>query len=41
MTTLTIERKPSSNPLSRREREAILANPGFGRAFTDHMVRIG
>jgi branched-chain amino acid aminotransferase len=36
----TIELKPSSNPLSDAEREAILANPGFGRRFTDHMVTI-
>ncbi|MFE7774681.1 branched-chain amino acid aminotransferase [Streptomyces sp. NPDC057445] len=40
MTTTTIELKPSSNPLSAAEREAILANPGFGRHFTDHMVTI-
>ncbi|MCB5182108.1 branched-chain amino acid aminotransferase [Streptomyces antimicrobicus] len=40
MTTPTIELKPSSNPLSAAEREAILANPGFGRHFTDHMVTI-
>ncbi|MFJ6633145.1 branched-chain amino acid aminotransferase [Streptomyces sp. NPDC091376] len=40
MTTTTIELKPSSNPLSDAEREAILANPGFGRHFTDHMVTI-
>ncbi|MEU9981175.1 branched-chain amino acid aminotransferase [Streptomyces sp. NPDC050856] len=40
MTTPTIELKPSSNPLSDAEREAILANPGFGRHFTDHMVTI-
>ncbi|MGA5165516.1 MULTISPECIES: branched-chain amino acid aminotransferase [Streptomyces] len=39
-TTPTIELKPSSNPLSDAEREAILANPGFGRHFTDHMVTI-
>ena len=38
MTTPTIELKPSSTPLSDAEREAILANPGFGRYFTDHMV---
>ncbi|GAA3931061.1 branched-chain amino acid aminotransferase [Streptomyces gulbargensis] len=36
----TIELKPSSSPLSDAEREAILANPGFGRHFTDHMVTI-
>ncbi|MET7787134.1 branched-chain amino acid aminotransferase [Streptomyces sp900116325] len=40
MTTPTIELKPSSTPLSGAEREAILANPGFGRYFTDHMVII-
>ncbi|MFC9339490.1 branched-chain amino acid aminotransferase [Streptomyces sp. NPDC057020] len=40
MTTPTIELKPSSSPLSAAEREAILANPGFGRHFTDHMVTI-
>lgn len=33
-----IERNP--NPLSDAEREKILANPGFGKYFTDHMVRI-
>ncbi|MEU5342345.1 branched-chain amino acid aminotransferase [Streptomyces sp. NPDC020766] len=40
MTTPTIELKPSASPLSGAEREAILANPGFGRHFTDHMVTI-
>ncbi|MER5464309.1 branched-chain amino acid aminotransferase [Streptomyces sp. NPDC002668] len=40
MTTPTIELKPSSYSLSDAEREAILANPGFGRHFTDHMVTI-
>ncbi|NUK50217.1 branched-chain amino acid aminotransferase [Streptomyces lunaelactis] len=40
MTTPTIELKPSSHPLSGAEREAILASPGFGRHFTDHMVTI-
>ena len=40
MTTPTIELKPSATPLSDAEREAILANPGFGRHFTDHMVTI-
>src|SRR5689334_21482572 len=34
----TIRRNP--NPRSDAERAAILANPGFGRYFTDHMVRI-
>jgi len=40
MTTPTIELKPSSHPLSDAEREAAMANPGFGRHFTDHMVTI-
>ncbi|MET7852582.1 branched-chain amino acid aminotransferase [Streptomyces avermitilis] len=40
MTTPTIELKPSASPLSDAEREAILASPGFGRHFTDHMVTI-
>ncbi|MGW2259631.1 branched-chain amino acid aminotransferase [Streptomyces sp. NPDC001780] len=35
-----IELKPSAHPLSAAEREAILADPGFGRHFTDHMVTI-
>jgi branched-chain amino acid aminotransferase len=30
----------SSAPRTAEERAAILANPGFGRFFTDHMVRI-
>jgi branched-chain amino acid aminotransferase len=37
---IQIELKPSSNPLPAAEREARLANPGFGRFFTDHMVTI-
>ncbi|MCM3807625.1 branched-chain amino acid aminotransferase [Streptomyces sp. DR7-3] len=40
MTTPTIELKPSSHPLPAVEREKILASPGFGRHFTDHMVTI-
>jgi branched-chain amino acid aminotransferase len=40
MTTPSIELKPSSHPLPDAERETILANPGFGRHFTDHMVTI-
>ncbi|MFI1963660.1 branched-chain amino acid aminotransferase [Streptomyces pathocidini] len=38
--TTAIELKPSSHPLSAAERAAILANPGFGRHFTDNMVTI-
>ena len=33
-----IELKPSQNPLPASQREEILANPGFGKYFTDHMV---
>ncbi|MEU1342096.1 branched-chain amino acid aminotransferase [Streptomyces sp. NPDC090075] len=40
MTTPTIELKPSAHPTAAAEREAILASPGFGRHFTDHMVTI-
>ena len=36
--SITVQR--STHPRPAAEREAILANPGFGRAFTDHMVRI-
>ncbi|MET9804893.1 branched-chain amino acid aminotransferase [Streptomyces sp. NPDC006368] len=38
--TIPLELKPSSQPLSDARREAILADPGFGRHFTDHMVTI-
>jgi branched-chain amino acid aminotransferase len=31
---------PNENPRSVEEREATLANPGFGKHFTDHMVDI-
>ncbi|TQF03350.1 branched-chain amino acid aminotransferase [Kitasatospora acidiphila] len=37
---ITFELKPSAHPLPAAEREARLANPGFGRIFTDHMVTI-
>ncbi len=33
-----IELKPSQNPLPKAQRDEILANPGFGKYFTDHMV---
>jgi branched-chain amino acid aminotransferase len=32
--------RPSRKPVSAMERSALLANPGFGRVFTDHMVTI-
>lgn len=31
---------PTANPTSEQARESILANPGFGRYHTDHMVSI-
>jgi branched-chain amino acid aminotransferase len=31
---------PTANPTSDDARRAILADPGFGRYFTDHMVSI-
>lgn len=37
---LTIELKPSGTPLAADERSALVADPGFGRVFTDHMVTI-
>lgn len=36
----TIELKPTSEPLAAAQRAAILADPGFGRYFTDHMVTV-
>jgi branched-chain amino acid aminotransferase len=38
MTSIAL--KPTSSPLAAAEREAILADPGFGRHFTDHMVTV-
>ncbi|MDB1088392.1 branched-chain amino acid aminotransferase [Streptomyces sp. ACA25] len=42
MTTprITFDLKPSTRPLADAEREAVLAAPGFGRRFTDHMITI-
>lgn len=37
---MAIALKPTGQPLPDAQREAILANPGFGRHFTDHMVTI-
>ncbi|MEV5509426.1 branched-chain amino acid aminotransferase [Streptomyces orinoci] len=39
-TPLTIELKPTSQPLPEAARREVLADPGFGRHFTDHMVTI-
>src|SRR3954453_268589 len=38
--TLDFEIRPNPAPVSAAERSAMLANPGFGRIFTDHMVTI-
>ncbi|MCE7083224.1 branched-chain amino acid aminotransferase [Streptomyces sp. ST2-7A] len=42
MTTprIAFDLKPTGQPLPEEERAAVLANPGFGRRFTDHMVTI-
>ncbi|MEW2218323.1 branched-chain amino acid aminotransferase [Streptomyces sp. NPDC006990] len=42
MTTprIAFDLEPTAEPLGAAEREAVLANPGFGRYFTDHMVTI-
>jgi branched-chain amino acid aminotransferase len=37
---LDFEIRPNPAPVSDAERAALLANPGFGRIFTDHMVTI-
>lgn len=36
----TIELKPTTEPLPAAQRTAVLADPGFGRHFTDHMVSV-
>jgi branched-chain amino acid aminotransferase len=36
----TFQVTPNPSPRSTEERSGILADPGFGRHFTDHMVRI-
>ena len=38
--TLTFSREPSAKPTAPDARAALLANPGFGKVFTDHMVTI-
>src|SRR6476661_10368917 len=38
--SLEFEIRPNPVPVSAAERSALLANPGFGRVFTDHMVTI-
>lgn len=36
--SLSFDLHPSPKPRSERERQAVLANPGFGSNFTDHMA---
>ncbi|MGH3646161.1 MAG: branched-chain amino acid aminotransferase [Micromonosporaceae bacterium] len=38
--SLTFETHLNPNPVSEVERTGLLANPGFGRIFTDHMVSV-
>jgi branched-chain amino acid aminotransferase len=38
--TLEFEVRPNPAPVSAQERAALMANPGFGRVFTDHMVTV-
>jgi branched-chain amino acid aminotransferase len=38
--SLDFEIRPNPAPVADAERDAMLANPGFGRIFTDHMVTI-
>nr|WP_120492295.1 branched-chain amino acid aminotransferase [Corynebacterium lactis] len=40
MSSLEFAIERNQNPRTKAEREEILANPGFGKHFTDHMVRI-
>ena len=39
-TDLTFDIRPSSQPVAAAERDRLLADPGFGKVFTDHMVTI-
>jgi branched-chain amino acid aminotransferase len=38
--SLTFEIEPAATPSAEKERVAKLANPGFGRVFTDHMALV-
>jgi branched-chain amino acid aminotransferase len=38
--SLEFEIRPNPAPVSAAERASLLANPGFGRVFTDHMVTV-
>src|SRR4051812_37201713 len=37
---LEFEIRPNPAPVGAAERAALLANPGFGRIFTDHMATV-
>ncbi|MFY1695252.1 MULTISPECIES: branched-chain amino acid aminotransferase [unclassified Solwaraspora] len=37
---LDFEIRPNPHPVAAAERSALLANPGFGQIFTDHMVTV-
>ncbi|GAB7043406.1 MULTISPECIES: branched-chain amino acid aminotransferase [Catenuloplanes] len=37
---LDFEIRPNATPVAAADRTALLANPGFGRIFTDHMVTV-
>src|SRR5919107_6089212 len=37
---LEFEIRPNQAPVADAERDALVANPGFGRIFTDHMVTV-
>jgi branched-chain amino acid aminotransferase len=39
-TDIAFALRPAGNPVPVAERERLLADPGFGRVFTDHMVTI-
>jgi branched-chain amino acid aminotransferase len=38
--TLSFDVRPSTSRVAETERAALMANPGFGRVFTDHMVTV-
>nr|WP_019952857.1 branched-chain amino acid aminotransferase [Kushneria aurantia] len=40
MSTQQFDLRPTAHPTEERIRAEILANPGFGRYFTDHMVHV-
>jgi branched-chain amino acid aminotransferase len=37
---IDFEIRPSGHPMPDAEREAVLASPGFGQVFTDHMITL-